>query len=51
MDPDGAYMERFASALRVMALPVSVLLVDDRVTAVHIGAFRDRADLDSRVPR
>lgn len=46
MDPDGVYMRRLSRVVPWVAIPSSVLVVDGRVVASHIGPFTSYADLE-----
>jgi thiol-disulfide isomerase/thioredoxin len=49
LDKDGAYMRSFRDLIPPVAVPSSLLVVDGRATAVHIGPFRSWRDLRSAV--
>ena len=50
-DPYGTYTVGFDDVIPVQALPSSVIMVDGKVTAVHIGTFDSWPDLrDQFVP-
>jgi thiol-disulfide isomerase/thioredoxin len=45
IDPDGEYAERLSSWVRPHFLPLSALVRDDRVVAVHQGEVKDSASV------
>lgn len=45
-DPDSEYFETFRGSIPTYAVPSSVLFVDGRAVAAHLGEFTTTADLD-----
>ncbi len=45
MDPEGQYMGQFRRLVPIQAIPSSVLVVNGKIVATHVGPFHSAKDL------